>query len=250
MQFCKRMERIFGRQCITPNMHMHGHLRSCMLDYGPLHGFWLYAFERYNGILGNIPHNNHSIEVQIMSKFLRDNEAFNMELPSENTSDFRDIFSDNNTLTPAGSLGDTTGGFHGSPSQAEGWPIDSLGLVVVLPSHYSRSGFDERQVELLTELYSKLYKVQQITVSSTFEKYSSATINGVVVTGYSRAQKYNRRSHFCRVMWDFSKKLPFLMLFRVLQLAHHQLTPSLTSRLGLSCIATVQRLQFYCTASR
>ena len=27
MQFCKRMERLFGRQCITPNMHMHGHLR-------------------------------------------------------------------------------------------------------------------------------------------------------------------------------------------------------------------------------
>ena len=99
MQFCKRMERIFGRQCITPNMHMHGHLRSCMLDYGPLHGFWLYAFERYNGILGNIPHNNHSIEVQIMSRFLRDNEAFNMELPSEYTSDFRDIFPDNNTNT-------------------------------------------------------------------------------------------------------------------------------------------------------
>ena len=39
MQFCRRMERLFGKQCITPNMHMHAQLRSCMLDYGPLHGF-------------------------------------------------------------------------------------------------------------------------------------------------------------------------------------------------------------------
>ena len=67
MQFCKRTQRIFGKESITPNMHMHCHLRSCIFDYGPLHGFWLYAFERYNGLLGAMPHNNHSIEVQIMN---------------------------------------------------------------------------------------------------------------------------------------------------------------------------------------
>ena len=150
MQFCKRMERLFGRQCITPNMHMHGHLCSCMLDYGPLHGFWLYAFERYNAILGRVPHNNHSIEVQIMSRFLRDNEVFNAGIPSEFIADFKYIFPDNTTETISGSLGDTIGCFHRSPSYAKSWAINSPGLVVHLPSHYIRAVFDEREVELLT----------------------------------------------------------------------------------------------------
>ena len=75
------MQSVFGKHLITPNMHMHCHLHSCVLDFGPLHGFWLYAFERYNGLLGTMPHNNHSIEVQIMNRFLKDNEVFRAELP-------------------------------------------------------------------------------------------------------------------------------------------------------------------------
>ena len=34
-----RAERLYGKQFITPNMHLHMHLKSCILDYGPLHGF-------------------------------------------------------------------------------------------------------------------------------------------------------------------------------------------------------------------
>ena len=37
-QFYMKMQRLFERQSITPNMHMHCHLRSCVLDFGPLHG--------------------------------------------------------------------------------------------------------------------------------------------------------------------------------------------------------------------
>ena len=66
LQFCKRVQHIFGGDVITPNMHIHCHLRQCVLDYGPFHGFWLYSFERYNGILGAMPNNNRSIEVQIL----------------------------------------------------------------------------------------------------------------------------------------------------------------------------------------
>ena len=34
LHFCRRTERIFGGQCITPNMHMHYHLWSYIEDYG------------------------------------------------------------------------------------------------------------------------------------------------------------------------------------------------------------------------
>ena len=33
-------------------MHLHTHITDCILDYGPVYSFWLYSFERYNGILG------------------------------------------------------------------------------------------------------------------------------------------------------------------------------------------------------
>ena len=34
-------------------------------------GFWLFSFERYNGMLGSIPTNNRNIEVQLMSNFVQ-----------------------------------------------------------------------------------------------------------------------------------------------------------------------------------
>lgn len=58
-------------------MHMHLHLKDMILDYGPVYGFWLFSYERYNGILEQQPTNNCSIEIQL----IRDNNAYTMELP-------------------------------------------------------------------------------------------------------------------------------------------------------------------------
>lgn len=69
MKFCTTFERIFGPDCVTPNMHLHAHLRECIEDLGPVFSFWCFSFERYNGILENIQKNWHAPEVQIMEKF-------------------------------------------------------------------------------------------------------------------------------------------------------------------------------------
>ena len=58
LHYCQRTERIFGWKSVTPNMHLNGHLRACITDNGPLHGFWCYALECYNGILGSMLNNN------------------------------------------------------------------------------------------------------------------------------------------------------------------------------------------------
>ena len=71
-EFCRDVEKIYGNSRITPNMHMHAHLTNCILDYGPIYSFWLFSFERYNGILGDYYTNNKSIELQVMRKFTRD----------------------------------------------------------------------------------------------------------------------------------------------------------------------------------
>jgi len=83
---------------------MHCHLHACVKDYGPLNGFWLFAFERYNGILGKIPNNNLSIKVQLTNHFLAD-KILSASLP--------EIFSDElqpllpRHLQASGSLEDT-----------------------------------------------------------------------------------------------------------------------------------------------
>ena len=74
-------------------MHMHCHLRSCMEDYGPLHNFWIFAFERYNGILGNIPNNNRCIELQMINRFVVDGLIRNIELPMEFRQELESHFS-------------------------------------------------------------------------------------------------------------------------------------------------------------
>ena len=48
LQYCKRVERMYGTEVIT---HFSCHIGDCVSDYGPAHGFWLFCFERF--IWGN-----------------------------------------------------------------------------------------------------------------------------------------------------------------------------------------------------
>ena len=69
-QFGTQFEALYGERKCTINMHLHLHLMQSLNDYGPAHAFWLYSFERFNGILGSFHTNNANIEAQIMTKFL------------------------------------------------------------------------------------------------------------------------------------------------------------------------------------
>lgn len=62
-------------------MHLHAHIADCMLDCRPVHSFWLYSFERYNGYLGTLPNNNRSIELQLMRRFNRDSMISEINYP-------------------------------------------------------------------------------------------------------------------------------------------------------------------------
>ena len=81
--FCKEFEKLYGPRCCTPNMHLHLHLRDCVLDYGPVYSFWCFAFERYNGMLGFYPTNSRQIEPQMMRKFIQQQQIHSTEIPQE-----------------------------------------------------------------------------------------------------------------------------------------------------------------------
>ena len=48
------IEKKYGRNVITPNLHLSLHLSACSHDFGPLYAFWCFSFERMNGILGKL----------------------------------------------------------------------------------------------------------------------------------------------------------------------------------------------------
>eukprot|EP00112_Aurelia_sp_Birch-Aquarium-sp1_P011969 Seg2512.2 transcript_id=Seg2512.2/GoldUCD/mRNA.D3Y31 product="hypothetical protein" protein_id=Seg2512.2/GoldUCD/D3Y31 len=68
--FGKQFEKIVGKDSCTPNMHLHLHLKQCILNFGQVYAFWCFSFERYNGILGKYHVNNHEIASQIMREFI------------------------------------------------------------------------------------------------------------------------------------------------------------------------------------
>ena len=72
VKFCTGMEKLYGKQFLTCKMHLHCHLHSVVLDYGPVLGFWFFSFERYKGQLGSILTNNHSVENQFMRDFFKE----------------------------------------------------------------------------------------------------------------------------------------------------------------------------------
>ena len=39
--FCTKVECFYGNNVITPNMHLHGHIKEMLLDYGPSQELWL-----------------------------------------------------------------------------------------------------------------------------------------------------------------------------------------------------------------
>ena len=89
LHFVKEYEKINGGLAVTLNMHLHLHLKECVQNYCSIYGFWLFSFERYNGILGSY-HTNKTVEIQIMCKFMTSGILRNMQyhLPEE----YRDFF--------------------------------------------------------------------------------------------------------------------------------------------------------------
>ncbi|KAI9068777.1 hypothetical protein FKP32DRAFT_1560994 [Trametes sanguinea] len=48
---------------LVPNHHLSLHLRQCLELFGPVHGWWAYPFERYNGLLQRMNTNYHTAEM-------------------------------------------------------------------------------------------------------------------------------------------------------------------------------------------
>ena len=170
VQFCKRVHRLFGYEFVTPNMHLHNHLASCIRDFGPLHAFWLYAFERYNGLLGNLPNNNRGIEIQLMQRFARDNSTL-------------DLISQAGSMDLLEEFGEVVLGHAKKFSSVEPENMDESSLT--FPPRYCLSFLDTHLTEELRKVYVDIYPQYSQFFSErseefphTCRKYEYVVING------------------------------------------------------------------------
>ena len=88
MSFYSEVVVLYGKDHCTMNLHLHGHLKECIEDYGPVYSFWLFAFERLNGILGTYHTNNRNISAQLMRNFLDSQLYCSCNWPQGYVADF------------------------------------------------------------------------------------------------------------------------------------------------------------------
>lgn len=176
IKFCKQVEILFGKDVITPNMHLHCHMKNCVLDYGPLHAFWCFSFERFNGILGATQMNGRSIEIQLMRKFITSKFTWNSELPKQFHDTFIPFFKSTTDIDTEFSdriaVYFSTCSIHHNLTEVK-W--DDLQLVGLAKS-FQYTILDSDDLNLLLDCYKQLHNnLDDINVnclSSTIRKYS------------------------------------------------------------------------------
>ena len=177
LKFCKKCVDLYGPRSITPNMHLHCHLADCIRDFGPCHSFWLFSFERYNGILGKEPNNNRSVELQLMTRFLKDNLSLQFE-SAANESEHADYF--RNFV------------FNRDDSSLDLADEDSTHQYFI-PAKKSSIGYlSDDELQSLQFLYCKSYPELRsglnsgcIQMPSSYHKFTHAFIEGVKVSSKS-----------------------------------------------------------------
>lgn len=131
---------------------MSCHLKQCITDFGPVRSFWLFSFERYNGILENMPTNNRSLEIQLMRRFLCDFQCGALLLPDDFSDDFLPHIQG---CLPeyVGSLLETMS-CSSNPVSVRSYIFDESKYV--LPKSCTRRAFDDDTIASLKDLYQTL----------------------------------------------------------------------------------------------
>ena len=57
--YVKGLRELYDHE-LVPNHHLALHLKECLLLFGPVHGWWAFPFERFNGLLANLNTNSRT----------------------------------------------------------------------------------------------------------------------------------------------------------------------------------------------
>ena len=148
-----------------PNMHMYLHLQDILLDYGPASAFWLFSFERYNGILGNFNTNMRNVGPQLMRRFLLN--QFVVDASVEATSDNTGCSFTKKIIHFLAQLAllkhqSLQGGVKEMYAKEE---IEGA----MIQGKVSRTVFDDDEEDHLAKFYEKIFRASSAIVSPTAE---------------------------------------------------------------------------------
>lgn len=195
MKFQEKYEAIYGKLRVTPNIHLHRHLKECLIDYGPVYGFWLFSFERFNGIIGSYHTNQKSIEIQLMRRFLSDLSVHTLcytDLSIQQHKDLFNDFLDTNKSLLKGSLHQTIDFEMFSSAIADITLLFELPSMPLHPSQnyllklsiqccgpYSRKIFDTDSLSYLTASYHQfLPSIDVSSIPMLFESFQELQLWG------------------------------------------------------------------------
>ena len=159
VDFCQRCERLYGSEFCTMNLHLHCHLKECLFDYGPSHGFWCFAFERCNGILGSYPNNNKNIEKTMMNRFMEES-CKRLHCSSEIDKELEEIFPTNNNMGSVYETQVNPKSFIRIQHLTSSVDLHDLKIdySIALPiGPFYEYGLDDSHVSMLTSVYSVIH---------------------------------------------------------------------------------------------
>ena len=171
-------------------MHLHCHLKECVEDFSPVYAFWLFGFERLNGILGGFHTNNHDVTLQLMHRFLASSELGVHNWPSEYKNEFLPVLHKQDS-------------FKGS--------LTSDTLETALESSYQNltpsppireSALQYFDKESLNSSVLQILGHSNFTTLTLFQKSSALMINGFVIG--SKSSRYKTSSQVMVMQSDHS----------------------------------------------
>ena len=204
LKFCKEFETLYGKKAVTPKMHLHCHLKENVLDYGPIHSFWCFSFERYNGILCSITTNYRSLELQLMRKLNISQALSNNCFPPDGCESFQQLIN---------SMRHQTEDFQESkPELVEYYHMDSkLSYhsnnwdnisAIEIPSRHKERSLDNDDINALTEVYQVMFPSSNIipsNLSRTMKVFTCCLIFGLRYG--SRKEYRNQRTAGILASW-------------------------------------------------
>ena len=160
--FCQTFETLYGSQSCTPNMHLHCHIKECVLDFGPISSFWVFPFERFNGIMQSFLNNWVSPELQMMKKFISYQNVISFPTSTSAKLDYIQ-FDEGSSLFGEGSLVQTATDGYERQIYAQNYicPLNSINAVQLkfhtIGPRIFENYFSDDEVKNITNVYSWLY---------------------------------------------------------------------------------------------
>jgi hypothetical protein len=198
LEFCKQYEALYGPTNCTPNMHLHCHIAECLYDYGPAHSTWCFSFERCNGILGSMPNNNKSLEIEktMIKRFIHQMEHSSHIVPNQFESELSSLFPDSSigsvyeTSTPTNSV---------IAALAQPLPISEIAYnnSIILPiGPLTEHAVTDELLEKMNKMYTVIFKgCKPKHVSRLCRRFVRVKIAGTLYS--SKKARTDRNSYIC-----------------------------------------------------